>query len=99
MSREKLFSALGEKTHKPTESQVRNRNTEHSVTFSAAFLVFFMHEEIWRGFREEGQSEQLDQCRNSTGGHQHGPPGLAAQQLPGRSKTSVCRIKVHCIGF
>ena len=94
MSKEKLcpvyFFPYGEsKHHKPIESQVRNRNLAPLVTFFAAFLVSFMHEEIWWGLREEGQSDQLDQCWKSTGGHQHGPQGLAAQQLPGGDKTCV----------
>lgn len=94
LSREKLCSVYlflyGEsKHHKTIASQVRNRNLEPSITFFAAFLVSFMHEEIWRGLREEGQSDQLDQCWKSTGGHQHGPQGLAAQQLPSRDKMCV----------
>lgn len=83
MSKEKLcpvyFFPYGESKHPKTiEGRVRNRNLDPSVTFFAAFLVSFMHEEIWWGLREERQSDQLDQCRKSTGGHQHGPEGLAA---------------------
>lgn len=74
------FFPYGEsKHHKTIESQVRSRNLEPTVTFFAAFLVSFMHEEIrWR-LREEGQSDQLHQCWKSTGGHQHGPEVLAPQ--------------------
>lgn len=92
MSEDKLrpFFPYGEsKQHKTIESQVRKRNLEPSVTFFAAFLVSFVHEEIRWGLREEGQSHQLDQCWKSTGGHQHGPQGLAAQQLPGGDKMCV----------
>lgn len=99
MSREKLFWHGESKRHKPIESQMRNRNPKPSVTFLASFLVSFVYEEIRWGLREEGQGEQLDQGRNSTGGHQHGPQGTTAQQLPGGDKTHVCRIKVHCTGF
>lgn len=77
-------------------SQARNRNMKPSVTFFAAFLVPFMHEEIWWGLWEEGKGEQLHQCWEPTRGHQHGPQCLAAQQLPGREKKCV---RVHCIGF
>lgn len=92
MSREKLcpiyFFPYGEsRHHKMILSQVRNRNLKPSVTFFEAFLVFFLHEEIWRGLWEEGKRDQLDQCWDSTGGHQHGPQRLAAQQLPGREKS------------
>lgn len=99
MSREKLcpiyFFPYGEsKHHKIILSQVRNRHLNPSVTFFAAFLVSFVHEEIGRGLWEEGKHDQLDQCWDSTGSHQHGPQRLAAQQLPGRDK--MC-VRVHCI--
>lgn len=101
MSRKKLgpiyfFPYDESKHHKMVLSQVRNRNLKPSVTFFAAFLVSFMHEEIWWGLWEEGKGEQLDQCWEPTGGHQHGPQRLAAQQLPGREKSCV---RVHCTGF
>jgi len=94
MTKERLCSVYffphwERKHHKLTESQVRNRNLEASVTFFASFLVFFMHEEMWWGLREEGQSYQLDQCWKSTGSHQHGPQGLAAQQLSVGNKMFV----------
>lgn len=84
MSREKLcpiyFFPYGESKHqKMIISQVRNRSLKPSVTFFAGFLVSCTHEEIWWGLWEEGKCDQLDQCWESTGGHQHGPQGLAAQ--------------------
>lgn len=97
MSRETLcptyFFPYGEsKHHKMILSQVGNRNLKPSVTFLAAFLVSFLHEEIGWGLWEEGECDQLDQCWESTGGHQHGPQRLAAQQLPGREGKAVLEL-------
>lgn len=82
---------------KPVESQVSNRNLEPLVTSFAAFLVSFMHQEIWWGLREERQSDHLDQCWKSTGCHQQGPEGLTAQQLPGADKVCVQERKLNAL--
>lgn len=100
ISREKLcpiyFFSYGEsKDHKMILCQVRSRNLKASVTFFAAFQVSFVHEEIRWGLWEEGEGEQLDQRWEPTGGHQHGPQRLAAQQLPGGENVGYTKSSLH----